>query len=176
MWCMSKRGRILPQAHWWWCQAPLPNSISYRCSWTGPMIQSNKKLFHGTVLSMKKLFDRTLGSMVPSRNKLFEGTLGCKVPSNNKLFDGTVPSTKQLFDGTHGEKVPSNNKLFDGTVPSTKQLFDGTVPSTKQLFDGTVPSNSFSLSSVTKFQLQFNFTLCFNFTFNLISLLSFKRW
>ena len=112
----------------------LPNSISYRRSWTGPMAPSNRKLFHGIEPSMKNIFDGTLGSMVPSRNKLFEGTLGCKVPSNNKLFDGTVPSRKQLFDGT--------------------------VPSRKQLFDGTVPSNSFSQSLILNFPfLIFNFEL-----------------
>ena len=61
-----------------------------------------KKLFHGTVPSMKKLFDGTLGT---NWNKLFEGPLVCMVPSNNKLFDETVPATKQLFDGT----VPSNS-------------------------------------------------------------------
>ena len=27
MWCMSKRGRILPQAHWWWCQVPPPQIL-----------------------------------------------------------------------------------------------------------------------------------------------------
>ena len=52
--------------------------------------------FFSQILSIKQLFDGTLGSRVPSRSKLFHGTL----PSMKQVFYGTGPSMKQLFDGT----------------------------------------------------------------------------